>query len=188
MPFPPELARIAEELDAADRDAKALLGGLDDLQVSWQPHGGQAWSIAQCLHHLARANSEYLRPMGEALRRARERGRLRRGPVPPGLVGAWFIRQLEPPPRREMRAPRAIVPSSALPAAEALRLFLDSQAAVRRLLEESADLDLAVRFANPFVPGLRFRTAAGFRIVAAHERRHLWQARRVLESPGFPAR
>lgn len=131
--------------------------------MSWQPDGGRAWSIAQCLDHLARANTEYLRPMGEALRRARERGRLRRGPVPPGFLGAWFIRQLEPPPRRGMRAPRAIVPSSALPAAEALRLF-------------------------PLVRGLRFRTAAGFRIVAAHDRRHLWQARRVLESPGFPAR
>ncbi len=188
MALPPELASVRAELDAADREAEALVAGLDDVRANWQPEGGRAWSIAQCLDHLARANTEYLLPMGEALRRARERGRLRRGPVPPGFLGAWFIRQLEPPPSRGMRAPRAIVPSSALPAAEALRLFLDSQAAVRRLLEETADLDLAVRFANPFVRGLRFRTAAGFCIVAAHDRRHLWQARRVLESPRFPAR
>jgi hypothetical protein len=186
MLFPQDLSKVVSELDAADREAVSIVGSLDDARVNWQPDGGRRWIIAQCLDHLARANSEYLAPLGEALRRAREQGRLRRGAVAPGLVGSWFERQLEPPPRLTMRAPRAIQPASAIPRDEALAGFLASQDAVRRLLVQSADLDLSVRFANPFVPGLRFRAAAGFRIVAAHDRRHLWQARRVLEALAFP--
>jgi hypothetical protein len=126
--------------------------------------------------------------MERALHRARRDGALRRGPVQPGRLAAWFIRILEPPVGRRFRAPRTIVPASALPVGEALARFLAAQAAARRLLAANADLDLSVRFVNPYVTGLRLRVSAGFLIVAAHDRRHLWQARRVREASGFPAR
>jgi hypothetical protein len=43
-----------------------------------------------------------------------------------------------------------------------------------------AALDLAgIRFVNPFLPGVRFSLATGLHVIAAHERRHLWQAWRV---------
>jgi hypothetical protein len=43
--------------------------------------------------------------------------------------------------------------------------------------------DLAgVGFPNPFVPGVRFSLATGLHVIAAHERRHLWQAWRVRQA------
>jgi hypothetical protein len=36
-----------------------------------------------------------------------------------------------------------------------------------------------VRFPNPLVRGLRFSLATGLHVIAAHERRHLWQAWRI---------
>jgi hypothetical protein len=36
-----------------------------------------------------------------------------------------------------------------------------------------------VRFPNPFIRGVRFSLATGLHAIAAHERRHLWQAWRV---------
>jgi hypothetical protein len=43
-----------------------------------------------------------------------------------------------------------------------------------------ADIDLArVTFPNPFIRGVRFSLATGLHVIAAHERRHLWQAWRV---------
>jgi DinB family protein len=51
---------------------------------------------------------------------------------------------------------------------------------VRAFLGAHADLDLAgVRFPNPFVRGIYFSLATGLHVIAAHERRHLWQAGRV---------
>jgi hypothetical protein len=185
--LPPDLQDVFEQLEAADRDAHALVSDLDDARANWQPDDGRAWSVAQCLDHLARATSEYLVPMEQALARARGRGALRRGPTEPGRLAGWFIRLLEPPVGRRFRAPHSIVPASALPAKEALARFLAAQKAARRLLAANADLDLSIRFANPYVTGLRFRTGAGFQIIAAHDRRHLWQARRVRSASGFPA-
>lgn len=186
--LPPDLQDLADQLDAADREARALVVDLDDAHANWQPEGGASWSVAQCLDHLAVANRTYVEAMEEAVQRARGRGRLRRGPARPGFLAALFVRSLEPPVRRKTRNPRAITPTSALPLAEALSRFLRSQEAARELLASASDLDLSVRFAHPFVPGLRFRVHAGFLILAAHDRRHLWQMRRVRSAAGFPPR
>ncbi|MFN8091033.1 MAG: DinB family protein [Vicinamibacteria bacterium] len=186
--LPPDLAELETALAAADREARAVVEGLDDARANWQPRGGAGWSVAQCLDHLAVANTTYVAAMAPAVARARGRGRMRRGPVAPGFFASLFIRELEPPVRRKMRNPRVIAPTSALPVAEALARFVRSQEAVRRLLSDAEDLDLAVRFANPYVSGLRFRLQAGFLIVLAHDRRHLWQARQVRADAAFPAR
>jgi hypothetical protein len=44
----------------------------------------------------------------------------------------------------------------------------------------------SVRFRNPFVPLLRFTVGTGLLVINAHDRRHLWQAERVQDAPGFP--
>ncbi len=43
-----------------------------------------------------------------------------------------------------------------------------------------------VRFRSPFFALLRFSLGAGFEMLLAHDRRHLWLAREVMASPGFP--
>ena len=108
--LPPDLQDLADQLDAADREARALVVDLDDAQANWQPDGGASWSVAQCLDHLAVTNRTYVEAMEEALPRARGRGRVRRGPARPGILAALFVRSLEPPVRRRTRNPRVIAP------------------------------------------------------------------------------
>jgi hypothetical protein len=120
-----------------------------------------------------------MRPPAE---RALTQGRRRRRPARPGLIGRWFVWSLEPPvnPRLKGRAPEAIRPRPGPSLADAQAQFLASHAEVRAFLRRYAGTDLAgVRFANPFVRGVRFSLATGLHVIAAHERRHLWQARRV---------
>ena len=113
---------------------------------------------------------------------ARKRGRFRRGPAKPGLIGGWFARYLEPTakPRGRLKAPRKIVPRQHVALKDAFSSFIESHQDVKRYLDENADLDLAgSHFANPFIPGLRFSLATGLHVTTAHERRHLWQAWRI---------
>jgi hypothetical protein len=176
--MPNDLRQLEDMLDAADADAGRLTHGLSEAQGTWRA-AHDSWSVAECLDHLATANRVYLAAMTPAAHRARERGRLRVGPARPGLLGRWFIRSLEPPvrPRLKGQAPQSIRPRTAPPLRDALAAFVDSQDAVRRFLRANADLDLAgVRFSNPFISALRFSLATGLRVIAAHERRHLWQA------------
>lgn len=176
-----DIQELQEALDAAERDAEALVGGLSEELGTARIEPG-SWSVAECLDHLATANRVYLRSMQEPADRARARGRLRRRPAKPGLLGGMFVDSLEPPPRwwSKQKAPRKIRPRTSPPLADAFAAFVASQAAVRAFLRANADLDLAgIRFPNPFVRGIRFSLATGLHVIPAHERRHLWQAWRV---------
>ncbi|KAA6463302.1 DinB family protein [Acidobacteria bacterium AB60] len=187
MMMPADIADLVAQLDAAERDLCRLLDGLTPALGGWRPASG-AWSAAECLEHLAITNRVYLGAMQEPAVRARTRGNMRRGPVKPGVVGGWFARSLEPPvkPGRRTRAPRMVVPATSTQFDEAAAAFSAAHAQVRAYLLANADLDLnRMRFPNPFVRGIRFSVATGLQVIAAHERRHLWQAwrtRRAAES------
>jgi hypothetical protein len=178
-----DIAALEEAFDAAERDARALLEGLDESSGGWRSSAG-SWSVAECLDHLATANTVYLRAMEPNAARALANGRLRRRPALPGLMGGWFVRTLEPPvqARTRRKAPALIQPRVAPPLADAARAFFASHQAVRAFLHRYAGLDLAgVRFKNPFIGVIHFSLATGLHVLAAHERRHLWQARRVRD-------
>jgi hypothetical protein len=177
--LPADLQALEDQLDAAEQDARALVAGLTEAHGAWRADPG-SWSVAECLDHLATANCVYVRAMQPSATRARERGRLRRGLATPGIVGRWFIRSLEPPVTRRMKAPGLIRPRTSPPLTDTIAAFLASQDEVRAFLRASADLDLArIRFPNPFISGVRFSLATGLHVIPAHERRHLWQAWRA---------
>jgi hypothetical protein len=185
--LPADISDLDDQLAAIERDAAALVEGLTEEQGVWRPAPG-AWGVAECLDHLATANHVYLAALRPAALAAREQGKWRRRPATPGLVGGWFVRSLEPPakPLFKMRAPRSIRPRSSPPLAAA---YADFQAAHRdavAFLRDNADLDLpSIRFVNPFISGVRFSLATGLHVIAAHERRHLWQAWRVRRAAGL---
>jgi hypothetical protein len=179
-----DIVTLDEAFAAAERDAHGLVNDLTESLGTWRP-APDAWSIAECLDHLATANRIYLRAMQPSADRAVAQGRSRRGPARPGLIGGWFARTLEPPvkPRFKMKSPRLIRPREGPPLADARDQFFASHQDVRAFLHRYAGLDLAgVLFPNPFIRGLRFSLATGFHVLAAHERRHLWQAWRVRQA------
>lgn len=184
--LPAELRSILDQLDAGERDAQALLADLDDEQLRWQP-APTAWGIGQCMDHVTAANAAYLVPIGNAVAAARASGARPRGPLRPGLPARWFLRTLEPPPRRRLRSPGKIVPVLGKSKAQVAGEFADVQQRVRDLVRAAAGIDLnRTRFVNPFVPLLRFSVGTGFLVIAAHERRHLFQAAAVRRHPSFP--
>jgi len=178
---PADIGRLLDELDAAERDAHALVAGLSEDQGTWRAEAG-SWSVAECLDHLATANRVYVGAMREPAEQALQRGSRGQRAVRPGWVGGLFVRSLEPPAKRWSRskAPRKIRPRAGPPLGGAFDAFRASQAEIRAFLRAYAGIDLAgVRFHNPFVRGIRFSLATGLHVITAHERRHLWQAWRV---------
>ena len=187
--LPPYLQRLAGELDDIDNAAERLVDGLADRQFNWQPRNGEAWSVGQCLAHLAVANSLY----ATAIRQAVDEGKHLR-PSEPGaglkhrLLARFFLWCMEPPPKFRLRAPERLVPSANASKQVAWPMFLAAEARIRNLIHECADVDVnRARFINPFAQSFRFSLGDGLSIVLAHSRRHIWQARQVRLAPGFPA-
>ena len=182
---PPWCLRLSRELDAADARAGALTGGLTSAQLNWKPRP-EAWSIGQCLEHLCISNEVYVVPIVASL------GSHGDGPVDeitPGWFGRWFIRTYIDPAtqKKRARAPKKIAPVASRIDASILDRFIASNASVREIIARAQAYDVnRVRFANPFVPLIRFTVGTGLELLTRHNHRHLRQAERVKLSSEFP--
>jgi hypothetical protein len=185
--LPADLQDVLTQIDAADRAADVIVSPLSDEQFHWQPAQGRAWSIALCIEHLATANRVYAEPMRQAVDEARSKNLTRREPISSTIFGRMFISSMEPPVKRRMKAPTKIVPPAGGTRAEILKRYHDAHDRIRQLIAECAEVDAnRATFTNPFISLVRVRVGTAFHIIAAHDRRHLWQAEQVLKAPGFP--
>jgi hypothetical protein len=103
----------------------------------------------------------------------------------PGLFERWFVGIMEPPPRFRVKTRQIVQPPSTGSRAGAIADFIAAHDLVRSFVGESIGYDLRAKFKSPFGP-LRLRIGSGLLVLAAHDRRHLWQARQVTTGPGFP--
>jgi hypothetical protein len=185
--LPADIQQVLDEIDDSDRAADALVATLSDAQFHWQPDGGRSWSIAQCLEHLATINVVYGGAVREGIELARQQGWARSGELKPGFFGQKFIESQEPPVKRRVRAPGTVRPGSQLTRDEILRRYHAAHEDVKRLIRNAATIDAnRATFPNPFLKIVRVKVATGLRVIAAHDRRHLWQAEQVLKRPDFP--
>ncbi len=190
-----ELAASWREFRSTGEEAEELASALTPDQLWWRP-APERWSVGECLDHLVRTGEAYLEALDGAIDEGRRRGLLADGPGRRSLVGRWLVRFLEPPPGLGIPAPGRIRPrnpeadgSETHEGGSSLSDFLALRPALEDRLRAADGLDLGrIRMASPFAQFVRFDLGSAFRIVAAHERRHLWQARRVRESEGFPRR
>jgi hypothetical protein len=186
---PADHQAIVDDLEGISATFAALLAPLSPSQFHWQAEPGRSWSVGQCVDHLARTNRLYLPALRAAADAGRSAGRTRRRALRPNLLGRWFIGIIEPPARLRVPVPRTemVPPSDGDPKA-IWEGFLRVQKEVAELVRATADLDVvSIRFRNPLARNLSmFNLGTGFQVIAAHERRHLAQARKVLAAAEFP--
>jgi hypothetical protein len=95
------------------------------------------------------------------------------------LAGRLLAWSLEPPARIKMKASTSAMPVEPGGPQEVLDGFVRHHQELLQLLR--ASLGRAIdqeKVKSPFA-NLRYNAYSAFRIVAAHDRRHLWQARRA---------
>jgi hypothetical protein len=184
----PGLAELDRQFAAAKEEASHLVDGLDESQFNWRP-GAYNWSMAECLLHLNIVGDRCVHMLEMAMADARGRGRLADGPFGYGWLSKWILTHTEPPSRHKFKAPRAFAPvCGGQPITAVLPTFTHLQEQLSRQLEQARGLDLArIKVPAPEARPLRFNLQFTFTWIAAHERRHLWQARQVRNHAAFPA-
>jgi hypothetical protein len=187
MTLPPDLQSLRDQIDAADRAGAAIAAAVSDEQFHWQPRDGRSWSIAQCLEHLAIMNKHYAAAVRTGVEDGRRRNLRRTGPGRSTFFGRRFIESLEPPVKLKTKAPKVGRSPQDKPRDEIVRSYHESHDIIRQLIDDAADVDLTrATFQNPFISVIRMRVITGFGVLAAHDRRHLWQAEQVKLAPGYP--
>ncbi len=172
----------AAAFEAIRVDARALLGGLSDEQLNWRSSPGR-WSIAQCLEHLLTVHHLIEPKLRVAVHTAPPSDK----PYRPGFLARLIIGSSEPPASVPMKSPKIYVP----PVAATLTDLRPAVDAMQRELVGLAEATEGVnrsrpKIASPVTKIVRLGLGEWFDFLAAHERRHLWQARQVRQHPDFP--
>jgi hypothetical protein len=99
-------------------------------------------------------------------------------------AGRLLLRTSEPPSRIRLKSPRAFQPTPGGSREDVVTTLRDYQIAYVERLRRANGLDLSrARVTSPVSKWLRFSLGTLFAVIAAHERRHLCQARRIAEMP-----
>jgi len=181
--------QLSTLISAANAIADETLSGFGELsapQLNWKP-AADRWSVAQCFDHLLTANGAYFPIFDQVLSGKNKRTIWTSLPWLPGLWGKMLIKSVSPESARKLKAPKIFQPSTSSVDASVVRRFIDQQQQVIEYMKAMEGLDLEKTIIPSPVTGLiAYSVMDAYRIVVAHERRHLLQARRVTEAEGFP--
>ena len=186
-----DLAVLVTEIDANLSHAESLVAGLTRAQFNWRPEPGR-WSIAQCLAHLSIINGGDLEALRTAIAMGKERKQTGEGPFTYGFFSRKFVASMEPPAERKSKTPKYYEPPPEADLGETLAEYRRISGEIRKLVQSAAGLDLArVKTTLPALPALfraiiKMPLGARFELIAAHDRRHLWQADQVRKHAEFP--
>jgi DinB family protein len=182
-----ELESDSDQLLSIRQDGLGLMSGLSDAQFNWQPGPGR-WSMAGCFDHLNKSAAHlFIRNIDAAIATATAQGLKSNGPFAYSLLERWAVRSSDAPVKTRFKAPKNVRPAASLRLDDVRVEFVRWQDEIGRRLRQADGLDLRrAKYTWPFWP-LKWSLGASFQLILAHERRHIWQARQVRQSPGFPS-
>lgn len=167
---------IAAEFRAVSDRARALVSRVGVARLAERPAAG-GWSIAECFEHLNMTTRAYLPRWREACTAAPRH----EGPYKTDLWGKMLVWTLEPPPKFRMPTTPPFHPVVTPANEDVLPRFLACQEELLGALDAGRGLALdRVKVRSPFQEKMQYSVWSSFRISAAHHRRHMWQAERVV--------
>jgi hypothetical protein len=178
-----QLADVRKGLEDARSNVSSLSSRVSDAQWTARPPSG-GWSASECIAHLTLTTNAYL-PLLDASIAKLSAG----APLPSRYrreFGAWALEWiLEPPARGRSKTLAQFVPGSADPKAATVHAFNESQDALLAWITKAERVPLnQAMITSPFNARLKYNAYAALRVLAAHQRRHIWQAERALR--GLP--
>lgn len=178
-----ELARYVDEFAAIRTAAHDLLTPIAEDAFRWQP-APDRWSVGQCIGHLVITGNQALRAIDALTAEARAGDRHATGPFRHPWLGNLFVRMNEPPYRMRVKTSPQLEPAGAYDRASLIAEFLALQDSLIARAHGADGLHLS-GLRSKIVGPFRLTLGQWFAFTASHERRHLWQARNVVEHPQF---
>ena len=178
------IERIKNDLANAAADVRAGFRSLSREQLNWKP-AADSWSVAQCLDHLIKTNNE-MKPVIEAKLRGEPNSFWEKVSPLSGFFGRFLKKSLVNDAKKFKAPSKEIVPPSDVDA-DIVEQFCRHQQKVIEQVDALGKLDWdRTVITSPFLKLMTYHLGDALDIMIEHEKRHIRQAKRVLETEGFP--
>jgi hypothetical protein len=174
-----QLSCLLEQFHAVTDHASKLVSVRSEQELSHHPQPN-SWSVAECIDHVALTSRTFCPEMSAAIAMAPKLASNRE--LRTSHLAQLLIRALEPPYRLRHKVLTCLVPQTHdfLPAWSG---FLDSQSQLANLIHSSTGLAIdQVRIKSPACTQATYSVYGALGILAAHQRRHMWQIERILNA------
>ena len=180
--------QLTSELSKAADEAHVSFGSLSVDQLNWKP-AEKSWSVAQCLDHLITTHSLYF-PLFARLATGDTKQTFWESYSPlSGFFGRFLIKSLRPENVKKMKTTSRAFPSSSEISGDIVDRYVQHQAEMIEHLKRIPDgIDPAKTIiTSPLLGFVTYNLDDCYTILEVHGPRHIAQAKRVMESDGFPA-
>ena len=177
---------IISELQKISVDALEKFGSLSSEQINWRPSADD-WSVGQCFEHLIITNRLYFPAVQKVIDGTHRNNFFSRIPFAADLIGVLMRNSLNPEQKRKMKTFKIFEPASSDVVATVIDDFAENQRKLIEMIAAVKDIDAdKIKIPEPLNRALNIRLSDAFEILTMHEKRHLRQAERVVQTSGFP--
>jgi hypothetical protein len=174
-----QLSILVDQIDSASLNARELISSRSVADLTWRPKTG-SWSVAECLDHIAQTTFAFLPPIKEAIVCAPTLSQNRA--LRTGILAGLFVRNLAPPYRIRLKVLPQLAPRCKDFDSTWSR-FLEAQSQLIETVHSARGLAVdRVKVKSPVYARLSYNIYGALCILAAHERRHLWQVEQILRT------
>ena len=171
---------LQRELRETSRRATELWSRHSLEQLLRRP-SEKKWSAAECVAHLNVTNRAYVPRIEEGLHELETKKVASSTRMVMNFNAKLLRWWLEPPSRLKLPTARAFQPSAVTSAEDVLHAFQELNARINEQLNRGRGLCLdKAMMVSPFSEGMKYNLYSAFVLIAAHNRRHLWQAASAL--------
>ncbi len=180
-------AEAIREIEQVTVQVKRDFGAFSPTQLNWKP-APDRWSVGECLEHLITSNSLEFGIVEAILAGQYSKPFLGRVPGYPGMCGRMLINAVSPQTARKVKTMQVFEPARSTVDADEVVRFTEHQDRLVEMIRKSERLDInETIIASPATSMIVYSLLDAWRLIAAHEVRHLEQARNVAAMDGFGA-
>jgi hypothetical protein len=177
---------ITAAMKEVAEDTQATFGNLTSEQLNWKP-GENCWSVAQCLEHIIKTNQEFYPEFEKLASGARKNSFLENYSPFSGFFGRFLIKAVSEDSKKAKAPSKRIVPPSDI-SPDIVSRFASHIDEVNRKIESCAGADRQKTVVtSPFLAVFTYKLDDAYTVLVEHTKRHFRQAKRVIETDGFPA-
>lgn len=171
--------------EAISEEVNEIFGVLSGEQLNWKPDS-DSWSVAQCLDHLIKTNNGFNDIFAGLADGTRQPTFMEKWSPLSSLLGNFLMKSIKNDGKKYKAPSEEIVPPSDLDE-KIVEQFSEHQKQLAEKVKAFGHLNWGdIVITSPFMRMLTYRLDTALEFTLEHEKRHIRQAKRVMETQGFP--